>query len=396
MAASDDIPDQLVPVARPGAAWSAEEEKLLVAEIRAGKDVATIAGIHGRREGGVRYRLYMMIPAEENVPDDDRMEWITSRLSNDPDYDWRTHIDRVKLRHRTNSTQRREEQRDRQAVREATARLSEPETVLTIWKQITSTALSAQREAEFLDNPAVIDLAFFGAEGLLESGKRLFHTHGMLRLTAWAGRHWQDHLCPRRQKPTPPRPPPDRYSGSKHMDAGTSGSSDGNDFDVQPGVTGQHADISGIGRDDLVAVPGEQDQRRVNDVFGPRAGQQGSGLTPQGAVERPDIDPLDSLGQPGLTRAAIAPHLSDDAAMTGRGRAGEPRQLIAPPHRPVIAFEGEQRAAVQDQRHDSPRFRRSSSRSSSGTRPRTTMAASRSARCCAAISASVILPYSAS
>lgn len=55
-------------VARAGARWTREEEEQLVVEVRAGTDLAEIAGRHGRTRGGIKSRLVKMIPDGEDVP----------------------------------------------------------------------------------------------------------------------------------------------------------------------------------------------------------------------------------------------------------------------------------------------------------------------------------------
>jgi hypothetical protein len=81
--------------ARAGARWTREEEEQLVAEVRAGADLAEIAGRHGRTRGGIKSRLVRMIPDGEDVPDSEQLAWITARLWADPGFDWRVQIERV-------------------------------------------------------------------------------------------------------------------------------------------------------------------------------------------------------------------------------------------------------------------------------------------------------------
>ena len=76
-------------VARAGARWTREEEEQLVVEVRAGTDLAEIAGRHGRTRGGIKSRLVRMIPDGEDVPDSEQLAWIAARLRGDPGFDWR-------------------------------------------------------------------------------------------------------------------------------------------------------------------------------------------------------------------------------------------------------------------------------------------------------------------
>ena len=82
-------------VARAGARWTREEEEQLVVEVRAGTDLAEIAGRHGRTRGGIKSRLVRMIPDGEDVPDSEQLAWITARLRGDPGFDWRAQLERV-------------------------------------------------------------------------------------------------------------------------------------------------------------------------------------------------------------------------------------------------------------------------------------------------------------
>jgi len=66
-----------------------EEDEQLVAAVRAGADLEVIAEQHGRTRDAIVSRLLRMIPAREDIPEEEQLGWITARLA-DPYFDWRT------------------------------------------------------------------------------------------------------------------------------------------------------------------------------------------------------------------------------------------------------------------------------------------------------------------
>jgi hypothetical protein len=165
-------------VARAGARWTREEEEQLVVEVRAGTDLAEIAGRHGRTRGGIKSRLVRMIPDGEDVPDSEQLAWITARLRGDPRFDWRAQLERVS----DDSLAASEAARSAPCV----GRVTGPDVVLAVWQQVNGRELSDQRKAEFLAHPALDDLTAFSAEILAETGRRLHDEHGELRHgTGW-------------------------------------------------------------------------------------------------------------------------------------------------------------------------------------------------------------------
>ncbi|MGD0603232.1 MAG: sigma factor-like helix-turn-helix DNA-binding protein [Streptosporangiaceae bacterium] len=165
-------------VARAGARWTREEEEQLVVEVRAGTDLAEIAGRHGRTRGGIKSRLVRMIPDGEDVPDSEQLAWITARLRGDPGFDWRVQLERVSDDSLAASEAARSVSR--------AGRVTGPDVVLAVWQQVNGRELSDQRRAEFLAHPALDDLTAFSPEILAETGRRLRDGHGELLLTAWA------------------------------------------------------------------------------------------------------------------------------------------------------------------------------------------------------------------
>jgi len=77
------------PLASPGARWTEEEDEELVAAVRAVADLAVIAEQRGRTRGAIVSRLLRMIPAREDIPEEEQFGWIMARLA-DPCFDWRT------------------------------------------------------------------------------------------------------------------------------------------------------------------------------------------------------------------------------------------------------------------------------------------------------------------
>ena len=77
------------PLASPGARWTEEEDEELVAAVRAVADLAVIAEQRGRTRGAIVSRPLRMIPAREDIPEEEQLGWITARLA-DPCFGWRT------------------------------------------------------------------------------------------------------------------------------------------------------------------------------------------------------------------------------------------------------------------------------------------------------------------
>jgi hypothetical protein len=147
---------------RRGLPWTADEDAELVADMRAGTSLTDIASAHGRTLGAITSRLAMMAPADANVPDNERVSWVVTRLA-DPAFDWRTPLRRT-----------------------ATEPLVTPAEVLTVWQSINDFRLSEQRRSEFLARPELADLVHFGAESLRTRGEALRHARGNLVLGEWA------------------------------------------------------------------------------------------------------------------------------------------------------------------------------------------------------------------
>lgn len=160
------------PLASPGARWTREEEDELVAAVRAGTDLSVIADRHGRTRGGIVSRLLKMIPAGEDVPEDEQLGWIMAKLA-DPGFDWRTPL-----------SQPRTARRDSDASPASPA--SDVGQVLEIWQRINSNELTGERRARFLASPAIGDLVQFPGDVLWERGRYLYQAHGRLLLDDWA------------------------------------------------------------------------------------------------------------------------------------------------------------------------------------------------------------------
>lgn len=148
----------LVPLARPGAHWTPEEQEILVTEVREGKDMTAIMDHHGRNRTGIEERLVMMVPDEAQVPDDEKLGWILDRLAANPDYDWAAQVERTRL---ARSARRSSRSLDHENSLTRAPRLTEPGTILGIWEHINHLELRDQRKAAFLASEALYDLTVY-------------------------------------------------------------------------------------------------------------------------------------------------------------------------------------------------------------------------------------------
>jgi Sigma-70, region 4 len=117
-------------------------------------------------------RLLRMIPAREDIPEEEQLGWITARLA-DPCFDWRTAL-----------AHPRPDKRGSGAP--ATPPASDVGEVLDIWQRINGSELGGERQARFLTSPALGDLVQFPVGVPWERGRRLFQAHGRLLLNDWA------------------------------------------------------------------------------------------------------------------------------------------------------------------------------------------------------------------
>jgi hypothetical protein len=173
----------LVPLARPGAHWTPEEQEILVAEVREGKDMTAIMDHHGRNRTGIEERLVMMVPDEAQVPDDEKLGWILDRLAADPDYDWAAQVERTRL---ARSARRASRSLDHENSLTRAPRLTEPGTILGIWQHINHRELRDQRKAAFLASEALYDLTVYETGILTQIAEHLYQAHGTLLLSDWA------------------------------------------------------------------------------------------------------------------------------------------------------------------------------------------------------------------
>jgi hypothetical protein len=184
-----DSPDQSspepgpVPLAKPGTRWTPEEEEILIAEVREGRDMTAIMEHHGRNRTGIEERLVMMVPEEAQVPDDEKLDWIVDRLIADPNYDWAAQIERTRL---ARNARRASRSLDHENALTRTPRLTEPGTVLDIWQHINRRELRDQRKAAFLTSKALYDLTAYETGPLTQIAERLYLARGTLLLNDWA------------------------------------------------------------------------------------------------------------------------------------------------------------------------------------------------------------------
>lgn len=167
-----DGPERGAPLTSPGARWTRQEEEELVAAVRAGTDLDVIAEYHGRTRGGIESRLLKMIPAGEDIPEDERLGWIVAKLA-DPCFDW--HMTLIKPR-----------PGERGSRPSRTPPASGVDEVLDIWQKINGAELTGERRARFLASPALRDLMQHPADVLRKRGHDLYQVQGRLLLDDWA------------------------------------------------------------------------------------------------------------------------------------------------------------------------------------------------------------------
>jgi hypothetical protein len=132
----------------------------------------------------------------------------------------------------------------------------------------------------------------------------------------------------------------------------------GHDLDVAAAGRGQRLDVPHIGGEDLVVVLGQEHQGGVDHVGSPGDGQELAGRAPERLIEGPHLYTGQRSGQQALTGSASAPDLPDHAAVGGGNAARQQGCLVTLPHRPIVALESQQRAAVENQLHAARPFRR--------------------------------------
>ena len=170
--------------------------------------------------------------------------------------------------------------------------------------------------------------------------------------------------------------------------------SDAYQLDVASREFGQRLHVIGIGRDDGIAVDGEQHEGRIDHIrdCGPR--EQGAGRTPEAVIEWANLDSGQGPSQVCLAWTPSPPSLADHSPVRNRDLFGEHGGFQATPHGAIISFQRDQRPTVEDEPQAVPvRPRLTRARSAD---PRTTTADVRSARACSIISCREISPKSAS
>lgn len=105
-----------------------------------------------------------------------------------------------------------------------------------------------------------------------------------------------------------------------------------------------------VGRHDLVTIDGKQHDCSVDHVGEPSGAKELAGGPAEGLIEGTDVDPSERLRQAGLPRAP-SPHLPEHARVGQWNVTVELRSLEASPHRPLIAVERNQGAAVENEAH---------------------------------------------
>src|SRR5271165_4197988 len=116
----------------------------------AGAHLAVIAEQRGRTRSAIVSRLLRMIPAREDIPEEEQLGWITARLA-DPCFDWRTPPAHPRPGRRGSGAP-------------PAPPASDVGEVLDIWQRIND----SERRTRFLASPALGDLVQFPADVLWE------------------------------------------------------------------------------------------------------------------------------------------------------------------------------------------------------------------------------------
>ena len=156
--------------------------------------------------------------------------------------------------------------------------------------------------------------------------------------------------------------------------------SDANQLDVATEERPERLDVVEVRRDDVVAVAGQQHERGVDHVARACAFEQRTGGAAEVGIDGAHVDTGQSFGQQGLPRAATAPGLPDDAAVRNGDAPRVQRGLESAPHGAIVLLERDERSTVENQRHRAEPVRRALRFARVAFLPRTTTAASRSAR----------------
>jgi hypothetical protein len=134
--------------------------------------------------------------------------------------------------------------------------------------------------------------------------------------------------------------------------------SDGNQVDVQAGNCGEIPQVIRIRGVDLVAVVGEEDNGRIDDIGLSSGAQQDTSPATQAVIKGVNIDTWQETRQGGLAPGATSPYLADHPAMTDGRPAFPAFPLDQGDHVAVVSLDGKERTGVEHDTHAAPRFRR--------------------------------------
>lgn len=109
-------------------------------------------------------------------------------------------------------------------------------------------------------------------------------------------------------------------------------------------------DIDPINRDDLVAVVSEQHYCGVDHIGQSGLSEEHACRPSERLVKGANVDSRKCLGESALSRPTT-PDLSENPGVSHGWLSGKLRCLEPNPHLSLIAFEGNQRSAVEDQTH---------------------------------------------
>lgn len=122
------------------------------------------------------------------------------------------------------------------------------------------------------------------------------------------------------------------------------------ELDVPTGRGGELCEILTVDGHDLVPIGGEEHDARVDDISEPGGGEEPACGPPERFVKGADVDAGKCLGKASLVRATPR-HLAEDTCVGQREIACQVGSLQSQPHRPFVALDRHEGAAVKYEAH---------------------------------------------
>jgi hypothetical protein len=119
---------------------------------------------------------------------------------------------------------------------------------------------------------------------------------------------------------------------------------------MSAGGAREDLDVGAIESDDLVAVPGKQNQGGVDDVGRPRFAHQFACCASEAIIQRPHLDSGECHREPSLARS-LPPDLADHPTVRHRQLACVVQDLEANPHCTIVAVESDQGSRIEEHGH---------------------------------------------